>query len=311
MCSIRIPALGSGPIPITRSDLEAEMANRVRKFIEWLFGKPRAAISDALVVEEVTALMRYASEQGIDQGGAILKPLNAALGAYKNAQPEDRAAKAGEVLAHYASLTVLTKPMNGRTLLDTNQATRTLGLLTFVSLLFLLAGLGISMLGDWLANQPEPEEGMRLTLFLVHQHVLSVLEPFVWGCLGACVYLLKALYDFAQDRQFDKERLHGWWLRVVLGGTLALVVVRLFDLKDLGTVEGAELDAIAVAFLVGLGIKVVYGAFERLVGLLAEKMDLGAIRRARIQSSDVQTVPAQKLHQSKDRSRGTSTKDVG
>jgi hypothetical protein len=184
-------------------------------------------------------------------------------------------------------------------------------LLTFVSLLFLLVGLGISMLGDWLANQPEPEEGMRLALFLVDQHVLSVLEPFVWGGLGACVYLLKTLYDFAQDRQFDKERLHGWWLRVVLGGVLALVVVRLFDLKDLGTMEGAELDAVAVAFLVGLGIKVVYGAFERLVGFLAEKMDLGAIRRARMQSSDVQTVPAQTLRQSRYRSGGTSTKDVG
>jgi len=274
------------------------MATKQSTFIRRFLGKPRAPISDALVVEEVTALMRYASEQGVDNEGTVLKPLNAALGAYENAQPEERTDK-----AHYASLTALTKPVNGRTLLDTNHANGTLGWLAFVSVVFLLTGLGISMLGDWLANQPEPEEGVRLTLFLVHQHVLSILEPFVWGSLGACVYLLKALYDFAQDRQFDKEKLHGWWLRVVLGGVLALVVVRLFDLKKLGTVEGAELDAVAVAFLVGLGIKVVYGAFERLVGLLAEKMDLGAIRVARIQASDVQAIAAKGQNQPTNQSR--------
>ena len=150
------------------------------------------------------------------------------------------------------------------------------------------------MLGDWLANQPEPEEGMLHILYLVHQHVLNILEPFVWGCLGACVFLLKSLYDIAQDRQFDKERLHGWWLRVVLGGVLALVVVRLFNLKDLGAVEGVEIDAVAIAFLVGLGVKVVYGAFERMVGLLADKMNLGALRRARIQADDVQAIAAAK-----------------
>jgi hypothetical protein len=268
------------------------MAHKPSTFLIRLLGKPRAPISEALVVEEVTALIHYASEQGLDKENMILKPLNIALGAYENATPEDRAEKAGEVLGHYASLTALTKPVNGRTLLDTSQANRTLGWLAIVSFLILVAGLGISMLGDWLANQPEPDEGTRLTLFLVHQHVLNILEPFVWGSLGACVYLLKTLYDFAQDRQYDEERLRGWWLRVILGGVLALVVVRIFDLKALGTVEGAELDAVAVAFLVGLGIKVVYGAFERLVGLLAEKMDLGAIRRARIQSADVQAVAA-------------------
>lgn len=268
------------------------MAQKPSTFLIKLLGQPRATISEALVAEEVTALIRYASEQGLDKEKAILKHLSIALGAYENAAPEDRAEMAGEVLGHYASLTALTKPVNGRTLLDTNQANRTLGWLAFVSLVFLFAGLGISMLGDWLANQPEPEEGTHLTLFLFHRHVLNILEPFVWGSLGACVYLLKALYDFAQDRQYDKERLHGWWLRVVLGGVLALVVVRIFDLKAIGTVEGAELDSVAVAFLVGLGIKVVYGAFERLVGVLAEKMDLGAIRRERIQSADVQTIAA-------------------
>lgn len=268
------------------------MANKPNTFFIKLMGQPRARISEALVVDEVNALIRYASEQGLDSEKVILKPLNVALGAYENAAPGSRAALAGDVLGLYASLTALTKPVNGRTLLDTSQANRTLGWLAFVSLLFLAAGLAISMLGDWLANQPEPEEGFRLTLFLVHQHVLNILEPLVWGSLGACVYLLKSLYDFAQDRQYDKERLHGWWLRVVLGGVLALVVVRIFDLKALGTIEGAELDSVAVAFLVGLGIKVVYGAFERLVGLLADKMDLGAIRRARIQSADVQAIAA-------------------
>jgi hypothetical protein len=193
--------------------------------LHWLW-EPGPKISDALVVDEVTALMRYASEQGIDQSGAIIGPLNAALCEYRRADPDSRGEHVGKILSHYAILTALTKPVNGRTLLDTHRANRKLSLLTIVSIAFLLTGMGISMLGAWLANQPEPEEGMALTLSLVHQHVLSIIDPFVQGALGACVYLLKMLYDIAADRQFDNERLHGWWLRLLLGGVMGLAECR-------------------------------------------------------------------------------------
>lgn len=252
-----------------------------------IFLKQKTNISKALVEDEVNALIRYATEQSIDQEGNILGPLNKALYAYIQADPSDRVNQSEAVLTLYTRLTALTRPVNGRTLLDTNNPGCIFLWIGLITIILLVCGLGTSMLGDWFANHPEPEEGCLLNLYLIHQHILILLEPFFWGCLGACVYLFKTLSDYLQNRAFDKERLHGWILRIALGGILALVVVRLFDLKELGTIEGANIDAIAVAFLVGLGVKVVYGAFEKMVEVLAEKMNLGTIRRSRGQPSAV------------------------
>lgn len=256
----------------------------------------RPRISESLVPDEVTALVRFASEKGIDPDGKTLAAINEAIAAHAVAAPEKRAERAGEVLSLYAKLTAVTAPVNGRTLLDTSVVIRSLIWLALVTIILLLLGLGNAVLSAWFGSQAEPEEGWEVTFFFIHQYVLNVLAPFVWGAIGACVYLLKNLYDIAADRQFDKEKFSGWWLRVILGGTLGAVVVHLFDLKALGgTEENIALDAVAVAFLVGLGVKVVYGAFERLVNVLAEKMDLGALRRARVQPVEVRTFLSQKL----------------
>jgi len=264
-------------------------------------------ISEPLVSEEVTALVRYASEKGIDPDGKTLSALSQAIADHDAAVTDKRPEKAGVVLVLYAKLTAVTSPVNGRTLLDTSSVIRSLSGLATVTILLLLVGLGNYVLSAWFGSQAEPEEGLEATFHFVHQYVLNVLEPFVWGAIGACVYLLKNLYDIAADRQFDKEKYSGWWLRVILGGTLGAVVVHLFDLKALGgTEENVALDAVAVAFLVGLGVKVVYGAFERLVNVLAEKMDLGALRRARVQPVEVHNYLSQKLAEAskqKDRER--------
>jgi hypothetical protein len=254
-------------------------------------GTRRRDISQPLVLEEVNALIRYASERGIDPGGTALAALNKVVVEYEGARQGQKAQKQGELLKHYATLTAKTAPVNGRTLLDTNQANRQLGTLALLTIVLLALVIANGIFALWFGDQIEPEEGLQLGLLYTQRYVLGYLAPFLWGGLGACVYLLKRLYDIAADRAYDRAQLKGWTLRVLLGAILGAVVVHLFDLSTL-TAGGVPLEANAVAFFVGLGVKVVYGAFERMVEVLADKLNLGAIRRAQTQTTDADKATA-------------------
>lgn len=261
-------------------------------------------ITEPLVIEEVGALMRYATENGMDRKIADVPPedpprtlltdLNDALVAYEAAPEEDRPKKRNSLLRLYTQLVQQTAPVHGRSLLDTAQAKKILGKISLLTGLLLVLALSEIVLGHWLAEVVTPVEGWRWNLQVVQRDFLAVVGPFIWGSLGACVYLLKMLNDIAQDRCLDRQKLRGWYLRVVLGGVLGYVVVQLFDLRELGGGE-TELDANAVAFLVGLGVKIVYGAIEKLIQTVADKLNLAAVRRAQTEGAALRRFLNQQL----------------
>jgi hypothetical protein len=121
------------------------------------------------------------------------------------------------------------------------------------------------------------------------QDLLAALSPFIWGALGACLFLLKRLSDIAVRLQFDKRLYRGWWIRVLLGSILGGAVYELFKMQ--GDVNGVSLTI--CAFLAGLGVRVVYGAFEKLLDMIAEKL---AIRTSTSQAkADARELIAEEL----------------
>lgn len=257
----------------------------------------RSDIAAPIVLDEVTALIRYASERGADPDGTVLTPLNNALVAYEKAPAQQKSNKREKLLKYYAMLAAKTFPVSGRTLLDTAEATGQLTKLATVTVVLLVLALSNEILAVWFKDHGHPQDGWLLNLLYAQQYVFTHLSPFLWGGLGACVYLLKRLYDLCQDRQFDRAKLHGWSLRVLLGAALAAVVVLLIFNGSATAASAVKLQANAVAFFVGLGVRVVYGAFERTVELLAEKINLAAVDRARTPSIDVRTYLGQKLNE--------------
>lgn len=265
-----------------------------------------ADITLPLVIDEVNALIRYASEKGIDPPGpdpqkaeeTTLVLLTNAVKEYEAADAANKADKQPEVLRYYAQLVRATKlgtfEINGRTLLDTQSCWQDIAPILFLTIILLATAIGNEVLVSWLSEQVIPEEGWPLFWANLQQHFLQYLMPFVWGGLGACVYLSKGLYDFAQYRAFDRTKVHGIYLRVVLGAVLAAVVLYLFDPTVLSD-DDLPLDYKAIAFLVGLGVKVVYGALEKLVNVLAEKFSLGALRREPAQQNDVRAFISKQL----------------
>ena len=244
-----------------------------------LFQPQKPPITDALVPEEVTALIRYASERGLDPQDGLLGPLNDAVNKYvAESEPAAKQQAASATLHIYSQLTKLTFPVNGRTLIDTEAfRLRYLSGLSAYTIIFFTLALGNIILNNWLGDIVIPEEGRLRCLYNFYAYILDPLSPFIWGGLGSCVYLLKSLSDYAGDRSFDKCKLHGWHTRVWLGAILGAVMDRIFTRTGIAE-EHLNLGADAIAFLTGVGVKAVYGAIDKAIDQLANMLNLKAIR---------------------------------
>jgi hypothetical protein len=105
----------------------------------------------------------------------------------------------------------------------------------------------------------------------------------ILGGLGSCIFLLKRFSDIASDRTFDSDFIGGWQTRVLLGAILGGVIQYIYDP---GFIIESGMDENALAFLVGLSVKVFYGALEKLIDAVADKLNLNAIRRNKTEKSN-------------------------
>ncbi len=204
---------------------------------------------------EVLALLRYSLKEG--QGKGQTTDLTAALCEAESPQKTQR------VLAAYGELVQATKPVSGRSVIDSEQSGfgRMAWITVIATVVFILAA-GNLMADSWAASLTEPgDNGVWLGL---KQHVWDKLTPFLWGALGSCVFLLKTLQDLARRSEYEKRKLKGWGTRIVLGGILAAIAVMFVHPAsfDSGVVP---LTPAALAFFVGLSVKAFYKALERAV----------------------------------------------
>jgi len=255
---------------------------------------------------EVSSLITYASERGLDSEGHLVVPLSNAVGDYRalktvlktvdikslSARDAARAKVAwegcrAEILRLYAQLSKLTAPVNGRTLRETDTEFRGfVRPLHLFAALFLVVVIGNEILRVWLNDIVEPEEGWLLQVINFRRYFLDVCTPFLWGGLGACVWLLKRLNDFAEQQSFDSTVSHGWATRIFLGAVLGGAVQFIYD-RNLFTTQELNLDASALGFLTGVGVKVVYGAIEKTIETLATKLNLETVRASKGDSAAI------------------------
>jgi len=246
----------------------------------------KAQDPDPVPIKEVDALMRYVASNGIDADGKILGPLHEVMAQVATEPARATTENRKKLLTYYASLTRLTQPVTGKSLLDSVGLDRHIRSIQNWCY-FVLATVALSTaLKAWLGDQPEPEEGWLLWVLMFNRYVLDFLSPFLWGALGSYVYLLKRFSDLAADRKFDRDLLQGWETRVILGAVLGGVAQFLYD-SAVFTSSGLQLDANALGFLTGVGVKVVYGAIEKTIDALGSAMNLDALRTAGADTASV------------------------
>ena len=97
---------------------------------------------------------------------------------------------------------------------------------------------------------------------------LPLLIPVAWGALGACTALAKRVSDRLTAMSYEENRMQGLPARIFLGAALALVLdILVFVERSPSTEEVAGLGfgPIVGAFLAGLFVQHIYGAFESLM----------------------------------------------
>ena len=239
---------------------------------EWISPEKKPPPSERTVIsnDEVFALLEYAASNGIEK--EKVKALSEAI--------HQKEPAFSDVATLYTDLTATTRPINGRTLLDSREEgwERLSGIATVTGVFFILA-VGNHIVDNWVADMVEPDEGNILFWLNMKRYVWDYLTPFFWGALGACVYLMKNVQDLATELQYEHHRLQGWMTRILLGGIFGAIVLMIYD-PSAATSEAIPLSSSAVGFLAGLGVKVVYGAFESTIEFLAKKFGVPQLRTA-------------------------------
>ncbi|MFC1684623.1 hypothetical protein ACFL0R_04010 [Pseudomonadota bacterium] len=223
---------------------------------------------DGIGYKEIRTLLDYAARHGLDQDCTIINTIGTKL------EEETAASSASpslELICLYSKLCLITKPVTGRSLRSTKALGRYLTNIARMAVGFLVIAVANESLN--VMYQGVQSGGF---LFGLHRYLLGPIAPFIWGGLGSCVFLLKRLSDLAAAGAFDPYKLQGWKTRIVLGAILGGIMQFIYDPQSFSG-GGLNLDANAVAFITGVGVRVVYGAIEKTVAVLAEKLNLESL----------------------------------
>lgn len=216
---------------------------------------------------EVKALVRFATERGIDAETPAIPLLVESL--VNLHDPEIDAATRRkldlEIANQYKQLCAHTYKelgVNGRTIVDSaKRSDAAVG----QAGLFLIVFLGLALVPDGASlvmSNADPA--------FAYLESLKILSPFFWGGVGGSVFLLKTLSEIAGNSRFDTRRYEGIGTRVFLGAIIGFTVVQLFNVSDFLILEiepgkTFQFGENGLAFLAGLGVKAVYGAFETII----------------------------------------------
>ena len=117
------------------------------------------------------------------------------------------------------------------------------------------------------SSSPDAASALPVGVSLLGSCV-PLLIPVAWGALGACTALAKRVSDRLTAMSYEENRMQGLPARIFLGAALALVLDILVFVERSPSAEevaGLGFGPIVGAFLAGLFVQHIYGAFEALM----------------------------------------------
>lgn len=230
------------------------------------------------LVEEVPALLDWAVNQPPSHVGD-LQDLEQAWSDFgkqlETVQPSDVDPTA--LLKAYHAVIEKTFPVTGRTLYDTKIYTRQTGAVGFYTLFIFSVVLLSEIQGSIYHSAKAAPDGTGDFSLFIYKYFTSYLNPFLWGALGSCVYLLMKISEKVSTNVFEAARLQGWKARILLGAVIGGIVVNIYKPESFG-MGNVPLSIDALAFFSGIGVKVVYGAFQMVIQSISDKLGLDSVR---------------------------------
>ncbi len=111
---------------------------------------------------------------------------------------------------------------------------------------------------------------------IIAQHkvllVLKLILPFMYGALGALVYLLRRCHSLTHERTFDPLRRSEYMNRALLGAISGGVILLFLDPDSLELGESTRLTGVSLAFLTGYNCDFLFSTLERIAAAILPKV---------------------------------------
>jgi hypothetical protein len=269
-----------------------------------LFSSFKKEVRDAKILLEFAVAEGYATQEGKIVNDSLIEAIkNAENTILKEELPEPSERASFEKA--YRDLTQLLSPVTVGTLKATSaeygrkkfpfshfkqqsEATiwsrkLTLWTLIFVSLAIAHDYINVIQ-GQFLPPSDESSGGFQ-TILYYSNILLGIFVPFLYGGIGACVYLLRNCHQYSYKRQFDLSRIPEYYNRILLGlvsgGAITLFI------SSLKTDEGEliQLSAAALGFLAGYNTDLLFSTIERIVQAILPKVGIETMKRKPAQPS--------------------------
>ena len=109
--------------------------------------------------------------------------------------------------------------------------------------------------------------------------IVELLTPWLYGGLGACVYLLRSAHTYIYLRTFDVRRKPEYTNRIMLGAIAGGAIIMFTNniAGEDGTV--VQLSSAALGFLAGYNTDLLFSAMERVINALLPKIGIDTVQR--------------------------------
>jgi hypothetical protein len=97
---------------------------------------------------------------------------------------------------------------------------------------------------------------------------LKFIDPFLYGALGALIYLYKSLTERYINRTLHPKELYTQWLRLFMGGLVGGLLVNLLHILPNNEILNNAVSAIVVGFLAGYSVEFFYNTLDKAINAI-------------------------------------------
>ncbi len=98
----------------------------------------------------------------------------------------------------------------------------------------------------------------------------AFIDPFLYGALGALIYLYKDLTEGYVNRTLNPKQLAASWLRIFMGGLTGGILYHLFG-PTLQETGAPDIGAAAIGFLGGYSVDFFYQTLDKIINMISPK----------------------------------------
>ena len=106
---------------------------------------------------------------------------------------------------------------------------------------------------------------MTLDTEAKHSEFLKFIEPFLYGALGALIYLYKSLTERYINRTLHPKELYTQWLRLFMGALVGGLLVNLLNVVPDNQMLNNAISSIVVGFLAGYSVEFFYNTLDKAI----------------------------------------------